>query len=259
MWFKELERSESPPPTPPQEFTKGAPGAQGDCPKRPELSLSPHQHLPFPILSSCLCSFPSLLPLPTSPSLFLSTPWPTLTLRCRILLGSRSQSWGPRHRDQGAGPDTWRPHQEGGVSGNSGQTPASDPRPGPAHATPLSLPATFPCFLSGKAISAHACLLLPREPQQDRSYQGPRRLSPSHLGHAGRPRPSSSKPRLPHCQSLPILRPHPSQSEASPLTHSSTPHLLPKGGFSLATSPTHLLLACFGRSCPSQVAHYLKP
>lgn len=40
VWFKELERSESPPSTRPQESSKGTPGAQGDCPRRPELSLS---------------------------------------------------------------------------------------------------------------------------------------------------------------------------------------------------------------------------
>lgn len=246
MWFKEPERSESPHPTPPQESSKGAPGAQSDCPRRPELSLS-HG---VPINISLSQFFPPVhalflvfSPLPPLPLAFSVPPGPPSLPAAGTLLGSRSQSWGPRHRDQGAGPDTWRPDQEGGGSGNSGQTPASDLRPGPAHATPLSLPATFPCFLSGKAISAPACLLLPGEPQQDRPYHGPRRLCPSHLGYPGRPRLLSNKPRLPIAKSLPILRPRPSLAHFLrnfPLTHSSRPHLLPNGGFSLAKSP-HIL------------------
>lgn len=60
VWFKELERSESPPSTPPQESSKGTPGAQGDCPRRPELSLS-HEvpstsHLPSSFLLFILFS-----------------------------------------------------------------------------------------------------------------------------------------------------------------------------------------------------------
>lgn len=58
-------------------------------------SRSPHQHLPFPILSSCSYSFPSLLSLPTSPSRFLSTPWPTLTSGCRDTLGKQKPELGP--------------------------------------------------------------------------------------------------------------------------------------------------------------------
>lgn len=210
VWFKELERSESPPLTPPQESSKGAPGAQGDCPRRPELSFS--HGVPIDIfLSQFLppvqCSFPSLLSLPTSPSLFLRTPWPTLTLRCRTLLGSRSQSWAPGPRS-GAGHLAPRP---GGrwlrkLRTNPGVRPA--PRPCPRH--PLISSCHLPMLPLWKS---HQRSRLPLSAMG--ATAGPPLLRSwltlsSHLGHPGRPRPLNNKPRLSHCLSLPILRPSPS-------------------------------------------------
>lgn len=148
---------------------KGALGTQGVCCRRPGLSFS--HCVPISLfLSQCFSLAHTLF---LVASLFLSIPWLILTPPWE----AEAKPGALRHRDQGAGPDTWRPSQAGGGSGNPGQTPVSDPLPGPARASLLSLPATFPCFLSGKAISDPACLGGARPPP--RSWQtGPLPFGP---------------------------------------------------------------------------------
>lgn len=211
VWFEELERSDSPPLTPLQESSKGAPGAQGDCPRRPEPSFSHGVPIDIPLSQFHPPAHALFLvfSLPTSPSLFLSTPWPTLTLCCRTLLGSRGQSWGPWHQDQGSGAGHLVPRPAGRwlrkLRTNPGVRPA--PRPCPRH--PLISSCHLPMLPLWKS-HQRSCLPLSAMgatagPPQPRSWPT---LS-SHL---------NNKPRLSHCRSLPILRPR-SHSLSRKLPH----------------------------------------
>lgn len=138
VWFKEPERSESPLPTPPQESSKGAPGAQGDCSRRPELSLS-HR---VPVNISLSQFFPPVhalflvfFPFPPLPLAFSVPPGPPSLPAAGTLLGSRSQSWGPAAPGPRSGAGHLAPRLGGRwlrkLRTNPGVRPA--PRPCPRH------------------------------------------------------------------------------------------------------------------------------